>query len=122
MNYNLLVEDFNYWNESSSKNVYNKELLDSLQKEEVIDMEIDFDAFIEKLPEVTVKSTYEDKHKALANLGYLLSHNSPSLQGYDEKLSANKELSDRLVSFWVLWESDEYVIDEYLEKVKKAIL
>lgn len=121
MNYDVLSEEGNYWKWDAWRNGYKKELFESLEKEEVMDMDVDFDAVVSQLQQLTTKSEYAEKHHILSNIGYLLSHNTPSLAGYDATLSTNKDLADKLVLIWTIWESDEYVVDEYLEKVQTLL-
>lgn len=71
-----------------------------LEDTDVIDMEVDFSIVVTSLRALTTESSYDDKHRVLSNLGYLLSHNAPSLEGYDEKLNTDKDFADTLVLLW----------------------
>lgn len=80
MHYDVLGEGFDYTENNGKKSDYNKDLLSTLEDPDVIDMEVDFAPVVTSLLTLTKESAYEEKHKVLANLGYLLSHNSPSLE------------------------------------------
>lgn len=121
MNYDVLGEEGNCWKWDAWRNGYKKDLIDSLEREEVLDMDVDFDAVVWRLFDLTKENSYEEKKHVLVNIGYLLSHNTPSLIWYDATLSADTDFADKLVSLYVIWQGNEYAIDEYLEKAQTLL-